>query len=121
MRELTFGFSPCSRSHTTGSATRSPSSSRPITSSTATGGRPPFSVSSLRLPDRMPSSAISASRRFSAMRAPPLTEKARAISRLPTLVCDDWMKSRICSFVGKPPSAGWSLPLPARVPRAESE
>ncbi len=73
-------------SQTAGSAMRSPSGSRPVTSSTATGGRPPFSLKSLRLPESRPSSAISASRAFSAMRSSLLRLKALVISRLPALV-----------------------------------
>ena len=82
------GRAPSSLSQTAACAMRSPSSSRPMISSTATGGRLPFSRKSLRLPASVPSSAISASSRFKAMRSPPLMPKARAISRLPTLPGD---------------------------------
>ena len=62
-------------------------------------------VSSLRRePAIRPSSAISRNSAFSAMRSPPLTPKARAISRLPASPVAVARKSRISCFEGSLPA-----------------
>src|SRR5688572_7265598 len=104
----TSGRSPSS-SHTAGLAMRSPWLSRPVTSRIVTGGRPPFRRRLLRSPDSMPSSAMLASRRLNSMRSGPRTPNARAISRLPTLVGDVLMYSRISSRPGSPARLGGPL------------
>ena len=101
----TSGRSPSS-SHTAGLAMRSPSSSRPVTSRIVTEGRPPFLRRLLRSPDSMPSSVMLASRRLKSTRCGPRTPKARAISRLPTLVGDVLMNSMISSRPGSPSRLG---------------
>ena len=86
---------------------RSPSASRPVTSSTVTGGRPPFLRRLLRSPDEHAvlghARPAGASRRCA---APPVMPKARAISRLPTLLGDVLMNSRISSLPGRPSRLG---------------
>ncbi len=68
--------------------------------------QPPFRRSARRSPASAPSSAISARRLFSAIRAPPFTANARAISRLPALPGCAFRNSMICSLLGMSPLAG---------------
>ena len=79
------GGGPAPPSQVAGRAMNSPSASRSTISSTVTGGSTPGRCSLRREPAISPSSAMSRSSAFSAMRSPPLMPKARAISRLPAL------------------------------------
>ncbi len=81
------GRSPSAVSHTAGLPIRSPSSSRPVTSSTATGGTDPGSCISRRLPISVPSPAISASSFFSPILRPALdAERLRDLALAHLLV-----------------------------------
>ena len=89
------GAAPFASSHAAGRAMNSPSASRAVTSITVTGGSTPGRVNLRREPAISPSSAISRSKSFSAIRSPPLTPKARAISRLPASLLAVAKKSRM--------------------------
>ena len=73
-----------------------------MTSSTLTGGRVEVSTSFLLRLASLPSSDIFLSSSFSPILSAPLTAKARAISRLPTVPGEVWTKSRISASVGSP-------------------
>ena len=74
------------RSHSTGTARKSPSRSRERMSASTTGGRRPAVARPPRPRSRAPSSSISLRMRFRSILAAPLMPKACAISRLPTRV-----------------------------------
>tara|TARA_R100001129_G_scaffold18599_1_gene11898 strand:- start:1045 stop:1749 length:705 start_codon:yes stop_codon:yes gene_type:complete len=95
------GLAPSSGSHFSGTAIGSPSSSS-TTRSTVTLGRPPIRWKAVFLPSIRPSSAMSFSSFLSAIFSCPLRPKARAISRLPTVLSDVSMNSRTCFWVGSP-------------------
>ena len=110
------GGGPFSSSQVAGRAKYSPSRSRPVISSTVTGGSAPGRVSLRREPAIRPSSAISRNSSFSATRSPPFTPKARAISRLPASPVVLARKSRMSCFEGSLPvcllrARGPSAPL----------
>ena len=88
----TVGRSPSAPSQTSGMAMRSPSSSRPVTSNTATGGRLPVLRRPLRLPDSVPSPVRFASSRLRSRRCGTLdAERARdlALADLARRVADE--------------------------------
>ena len=95
------GAAPSSGSQFSGTAMGSPSSIS-ATRRTVTLGKPPMRWKALFLPSIRPSSAISFSSFLSAIFSCPFSPKALAISRLPTLVSEVWMKSRTCFCVGRP-------------------
>ncbi len=98
------GAGPCSSSQVAGLATNSPSASRETISITVTGGRVPGRLSLRREPEISPSSAMSRSKALSAIRSPPFTPKARAISRLPASPVAVARKSRMSCFEGSLPA-----------------
>ena len=82
--------------------------SRSTISITVTDGNTPGRWSFRREPAISPSSAMSRNSSFRATRSPPLTPKARAISRLPVRSPELCRKSRIACFEGSLPT-GWVL------------
>ena len=98
------GAGPCSSSQVAGLAMNSPSASRETISSTVTGGRCRAASAcgaSRRSARHRPCRAAAA---FRAMRSPPLTPKARAISRLPASPVAVARKSRISCLEGSLPA-----------------
>ena len=87
-----------------GMAKTSPSSIA-ITRRTVTFGTPPIRWNAVRFPSIRPSSAISRSSALSAIFSAPFSPKAWAISRLPAVTGEVWMKSRTCLRLGI--SCGW--------------
>src|SRR6476469_3287849 len=102
------GGGPCSSGQLAGRAMNSPWESRSTISSTVTDGTTPGRWSLRREPAISPSSAISRNSSFRATRSPPLTPKARAISRLPACTLAPCRKSRISCLEGSLPTF-WDL------------
>ena len=98
------GAGPCSSSQVAGLAMNSPSASRETISITVTGGSVPGRISLRREPAISPSSVMSRRSCFRAMRSPPFTPKARAISRLPASPVAVARKSRISCLEGSLPA-----------------
>ena len=73
-------------SQSLGTASRSPSASRPVISATTTLGRAPARRRFRRRRASVPSLSMSLRRRFNSVRSPPLMPNARAISRFPILL-----------------------------------